>query len=447
MNYINIDLTERMGKIKPLHSVCCAPYSIALGQKQDIIDKYFKEANIPYCRLHDCCGGYGGTYFVDITNVFREFNADENNPENYDFHYTDEYVSAIQQAGGEAYYRLGETIEWGSRRYRTVVPDDFKKWARICEHIIRHYNEGWANGFEYNIKYWEIWNEPDNPGGEFGNCMWSGTKEQFFELYEVTSKHLRDKLPNIKIGGYGSCGFYALTRENVSESYKAFVPFFTDFLSMVKEKDCPLDFFSWHIYTLDEKEILAHAKFVRETLDKYGFENVEAHLNEWNISDEGTGFSIKHSEKAASFLSATMCMLQNTDYVDMAMYYCFSFSGRYNGLLDQNDTSVSKPWYSMVAFGEVYKHKNSVRVDTEKSEIYATASADKDGGAILLSNYSCDDDEVELSIKSQAYGELEMFKTDKESNMEKIISFSLAQGETRIKLKLSKYSVVLLKLK
>ena len=27
--------------------------------------------------------------------------------------------------------------------------------------VIKHYNSGWANGYHYNIKYWEIWNEPD----------------------------------------------------------------------------------------------------------------------------------------------------------------------------------------------------------------------------------------------------------------------------------------------
>ena len=26
---------------------------------------------------------------------------------------------------------------------------------------VRHYNRGWANGHEWGIRYWEIWNEPD----------------------------------------------------------------------------------------------------------------------------------------------------------------------------------------------------------------------------------------------------------------------------------------------
>ena len=108
-------------------------------------------------------------------------------------------------------YRLGVTIEWGSKKYSCNPPQDFAKWARICEHIIMHYNKGWANGFEYGIDYWEIWNEPENPP------MWTGTKEQFLELYKVSSKYLKEKFPEIKIGGYGSCGFYAHFRPNMSD--------------------------------------------------------------------------------------------------------------------------------------------------------------------------------------------------------------------------------------
>ena len=138
MNEILVNFDKETGKIKPLHSVGCAPYAVNMGNNQLYIDKYFKEASIPYCRLHDCCGGWGGAHFVDIPNIFPDFDADENDPDNYDFHYSDEYIGAIQKAGTETYYRLGITIEWGSKKYTATPPKDFSKWARICEHIILH---------------------------------------------------------------------------------------------------------------------------------------------------------------------------------------------------------------------------------------------------------------------------------------------------------------------
>ena len=102
-------------------------------------------------------------------------------PASYDFAFTDAYLKPVAEAGTEVFYRLGVTIEnfWTIKAYRIDPPKDFGKWARICEHIIRHYNEGWADGFRWNLRYWEVWCEPENPP------LWQGTREQFFELYRV----------------------------------------------------------------------------------------------------------------------------------------------------------------------------------------------------------------------------------------------------------------------
>ncbi len=413
---MNIQVTfERIiGTMKPLNGICCAPYSLSYGPNQKHINRYLTEGNIPVCRLHDCCGAYGGTYFVDITNVFPNFDADECDPASYDFYYSDEYITAVQDTGCEVYYRLGETIEWGSKKYRTNKPRDFEKWARICEHIVRHYNEGWANGFHYNIRYWEIWNEPENPGNAFGSSMWGGTKEEFFKLYEVATKHLRSCFPDIKLGGYGGCGFYALTRERLPASFKRFIPYFTDFLSMVKETGSPLDFYSWHIYTHDEHEVMTHAKYVRETLNAYGFISTESHLNEWNIGDEGTGYADKHSMKGGSFLVAVMSMLQNSDDLDMAMYYCFSTRAMYNGFMDQNDYTTSPAWYPFAAFGKLCALGSAVAIEQDGNGIYAAAARGEHECMIIVSNYKAADGKT--VIRTDARGKAEITRIDSTFN-------------------------------
>ena len=91
MNKLTVNFDERAGKILPLHAVNCAPYNRSFGANQHAVQKYFTEAHIPYSRLHDCCGAYGGCYYVDIPNIFRDFDADENDEASYDFYYTDEY--------------------------------------------------------------------------------------------------------------------------------------------------------------------------------------------------------------------------------------------------------------------------------------------------------------------------------------------------------------------
>lgn len=447
MNEILVNFDKETGKIKPLHSVGCAPYAVNMGNNQIYIDKYFKEASIPYCRLHDCYGSWGGAHFVDIPNIFPDFDADENDPDNYDFHYSDEYIGAIQKAGTETYYRLGITIEWGSKKYTATPPKDFSKWARICEHIILHYNHGWANGFEYGIKYWEIWNEPENPGNQFGGCMWTGTKEEFFELYKISSKYLKEKFEYIKIGGYGSCGFYGITRENIPEEHKGFVPYFTDFLEMVKRENCPLDFYSWHIYTDNEQEVLAHAKYVRETLDKFGFENTESHLNEWNYGAEGNHFANKHDMIGASFDASVLCMLQNTNYVDMAHYYCFSLNGRYNGFMDQNDNTTSLAWYPFVAFGDLYTLENAVETTSESHGVYAVGAKNDGKYDILAVNYNNEEAQTVININGcDGKKTAQVIFIKENCPMQEEFSFIFCDS-TQIKLMLPKETVVFIKIR
>ena len=102
----------------------------------------------------------------------------------------------IEMAGTKVFYRLGSKIEHWPKKYGTLPPKDFKKWAVICEHIIKHYNEGWANGFHKNIEYWEIWNEPNlDPDDSTHKRCWGGTKLQFFEFYDVAATHLKQCFP------------------------------------------------------------------------------------------------------------------------------------------------------------------------------------------------------------------------------------------------------------
>ena len=143
---------------------------------------------------------------MDVPNLFRNFDADETDPANYDFAFTDLLIENLVKNGVEPYFRLGVTIENRAdiRAYRVLPPKDYAKWARICEHIIRHYTEGWANGFKWKITRWEIWNEPEGHETPETNCMWRAPFSEYCKFYEVASKHLKAKFPHLMIGGYAS---------------------------------------------------------------------------------------------------------------------------------------------------------------------------------------------------------------------------------------------------
>ena len=150
MEKIKIDFSRITGDIKPMNAVNNGPNPYTEEQTCGNFNEY-KAARIPYARTHDSasCGAYGGPHIVDISYLFPNFDADPTLPEAYDFLLTDEYIQSIIDAGAQVFFRLGQTIEHTTKKYYVHPPKDFKKWAVICEHVIRHYNEGWANGFHH----------------------------------------------------------------------------------------------------------------------------------------------------------------------------------------------------------------------------------------------------------------------------------------------------------
>ena len=138
---VKVDFGVETGPVKPVNGVGQPPM---VGQLNNwSMMHYLKEAGIPYSRLHDVGGWLGHGLYVDIPNLFPDFDADENDPKNYRFAYTDSLMKALAENNVEPFFRLGVTIEnFVERGYPPVnikPPKDFAKWARICEHVIRHY--------------------------------------------------------------------------------------------------------------------------------------------------------------------------------------------------------------------------------------------------------------------------------------------------------------------
>ena len=167
MAKLHVDFSRVHGKVKPMHAVNNGPAVRMRDVQNGTMHPFnsnlneFKSAGIPYARTHDSSfyHRYGQEHTVDIYYVFPDFDADPYDPASYDFACTDHYFCGCALANTEVFYRLGHRIEHEIKKYGIHPPKDFKKWAVICEHIIRHYTEGWADGYRYNITYWEIWNE------------------------------------------------------------------------------------------------------------------------------------------------------------------------------------------------------------------------------------------------------------------------------------------------
>ncbi len=298
-------------------------------------------------------------------------------------------------------------------KYRTIVPKDFKKWAVICEHIIRHYNCGWADGFYYNIKYWEIWNEADldnddAPANTKRN--WSGTAAQFYEFYETAAVYLKESFPHLMIGGP------ALANKTGK--------WLDDFLAYMTRdgKRVPLDFFSWHWYGADPAKLVARAKLVREKLDRAGYTDAESHLNEWNyVKSWGeewiTSILTMIGMKGAAFNVACMCEGQKAG-IDMMMYYDASPCAM-NGLWDFYTWYPIKGYWSIYSFADLYDLGTAVKTDSDDKDIYALGAKDEAGNkAVLVCYYTDETDKQEktVTVKLDSYekNETDIYTVDED---------------------------------
>ncbi|MBQ7573198.1 MAG: hypothetical protein IJT23_02975 [Clostridia bacterium] len=159
------------------------------------------------------------------------------------------------------FYRLGSKIEHCEKKYGTLVPKNYKKWVIICEHIIRHYNCGWAEGFYWNIEYRERWNEPNLDADDAQNKRnWSGTAQEFYGFYDASSRNLKSVFPDLKIGRIG----FVLT----GNTYNWLDGFFA-YLTRTDDR-APMDFFSWHIGMDIEKYLGADALTLTLNQSSYG---------------------------------------------------------------------------------------------------------------------------------------------------------------------------------
>lgn len=377
---IRVDFDNVVDEIRPVHNIGRMPeYEL-----DSEVNKYFTDANMTSCRTHDIS-------CTDIHNIFPDFLADVDDENSYNFKECDKVIAAIVDTGMTPFFRLGISYSDPVSAHDYLVPPaDYTKWAQICEHIILHYNEEWANGYDYGIEYWEIWNEPENSDDINDNHFWIGTDEEFFRLYDVSAKYLKEKFPELKIGGYGSCGFYALTKTNTlntgaSSRNQYFVVYFQNFLKYIQEHNSPMDFFSWHSYTVTARNA-RYIKYVRENLEKAGYGDTEIICDEWNYNPtENDQIDRRYGANQTSML----IMFQNED-LDLAHYYdgdddYLTWAG-----LFVRDRKPSSAYYGFYAFGQIYKLGNQVEIKNKlRKDMYAVAAKGDNGeAAMLISNVS-----------------------------------------------------------
>ncbi len=440
-DYVEVlyDFGKIDGEIKPMHAVNNGPLN---ARDNSGTYRYFKEAKIPYARLHDASfnTAYGGEYSVDVHRVFPNFDADVNDEKSYLFGPTDKYLANIDAVGTKIFYRLGASIEHGYKK-GTYPPKDYHKWAEICEHIIMHYTEGWANGFNYDIEYWEIWNEPDLYKEETGSPTWQGTQEEFMKFYTVTSKYLKSKFPHLKIGGPATCAGYNNFHEN--------------FFKNSRDNGAPVDFYSFHTYGAEVYGFTSYVKGVQRLMQEYGLGDAELILDEWNYVKGWHGeiwdYSIRSilGLKGSSFFTAGICIGQNVG-LDMMMYYDARPCAM-NGLFSAYVYEPLKTYFALKAFSHLYDLKGYISPIVKGLDVYTVGAKNDTEGAILITHYTDDDNAKNRKIKVKVdngdnYKKAQIYAINNKSDLQLKEEISLTEKDFELKLNMKVHETYLIKL-
>jgi xylan 1,4-beta-xylosidase len=117
-----------------------------------------------------------------------------------------------------------------SFHYRNNVspPRCYKEWGAYIKAFITFLLKRYGNK-EVESWWFEVWNEPDLKG------FFSGSKKDYFKLYEVTARAIKKVNPNIKVGGPSTSA----------------CRWIDEFMKYCLDNDVPLDFISTHHYPGD----------------------------------------------------------------------------------------------------------------------------------------------------------------------------------------------------
>jgi len=373
---VTVDCAKEIGKIKPLNGVNFGPKTAIKDIKGYDERGDFYALNVHSVRLHDVSAQNAGMMIVDTNMVFPLFHADPNDPRNYLFGETDDYLKAATAKGAKIVYRLGITIDHSIAKRRTTPPPDPEKWAEICCHIIAHYNDGWANGHKMNIEYWEIWNEPELINWKGKSPMWNGTMKQFTDFYIRTAKIIKARYPHLKIGG---------------AAFTFYNPTLRKFVEDIAAAKAPLDFISWHYY---DNDITKLTRWIRENklhMLKNGFPNAEIHINEWHcmpftwaeLRKDRTNYLKFKNLFCGVWAGAAMTAMQDTP-IDVANFYTYS-SGNF-GMLDAITNKPAKCYYPFKAFGDLLAFPTRLAASSSADNVYSLAGKSAGGKVAALVN-------------------------------------------------------------
>ena len=418
---VSVNFESDIGRMRPeLHSSGFGPQICSCPQEN--IDA-IKSMGFKASRTHDWALINPNERVCDYFQIFPLMHLDAKDPKNYVFGPTDYLLKRTrEEVGHDVFFRLGTSIEHSGPKihFNSLIPDDFDKVAEIFAGTIRHYNRGWANGHEWGIKYWEIWNEPDGhnnmwclPDGDGGvgeteaerkadyQKREAKRRDLFVKFFVTTLKRLKSEFPDVKVGGPALCSMNA--------------NYFTAILKACKEAGVAPDFISWHHYTKNPDTIMKAIETGRRLCDDFGFPDCELIINEWHFFGEYGWNELRSPDPAtqrrvwsgpashngidSSCFNLTMLSLFQTSKLDQAYYYGCRNVGAW-GYMDEKKNKF-KVYYGLKMFGEFVNALNVICESSAGEGVTVLAAKSEDGRrkGFLVTDYRAGVDEIVVDVK------------------------------------------------
>ncbi|MEV0629503.1 beta-xylosidase [Nonomuraea wenchangensis] len=272
----------------------------------------------------------------------------------YTFSYVDKVFDFILECGARPFVELGfmprdlatvtETLFWWGAH--CSPPKDAARWVELVTRSIEH----WIDRYGLDeVREWrfEVWNEPN-----LVPHFWTGTKTEYFELYEQTVRAIKTIDPALRVGGPATSVFVPDDRyKGETEDRSAMLATATaadvdaldwrpvwieDFISWCAERELPIDFISTHTYPTDyafgaDGEAVQITRYADATFDDLtllgelvkdsAYPDAEIHVTEWSTSPSGRDF-IHDTLFAATYI--TRSYLKCATLADSISYWAFT---------------------------------------------------------------------------------------------------------------------------
>lgn len=422
----SLDFSSTDKTIRPaLHGCGVAPRSIFLGKCNE--SQILKDAGFYWCRAHDLALHDGAQAIVDLQQIFPFLDKDPNDPKSYRFEATDRVLEAITNAGMKVFFRFGicgdSKGDDSDRGYYNMILNStaqFDTVASVLGHIIAHYNEGWANGFNLGIEYWELWNEPTaDPGSRWPANLNSTT--DFANLFAKCVKEAK-KHPGVKVGG--------------PANYQLNTSHFDACLTACNTAGVCPDFYTFHFYShycgaakdpgdLASKVETMKSHLASKTCAGQSCANIEIGVTEWNYDSSSESWYGRLTMEGGAWCAGAALDLQYSSAA-FSHWYGAGWNASY-GIYNGRDGVLSKTYYGLKMVGQVVNNYTKLAARDDGSDLHILGAVNDAGtkGCIMVvdRNTSSRTDTITLGgLTGKTLSNIKCYVTDDTRNMAEITS-------------------------